>query len=329
MENDEIALHCKKNDCWIVIHSKVYDITDYLEKHPGGSSILLGCAGRDATKEFVQTGHSQNANKILDKYEIGELIKHIQPTTHSWFQTFILWFQTIISWLYHKQMDTRAQLIRRTQITHDTVRLVFGVQHIDLKCGQHLICYNGDKQRKYTPIQTTHNSFELIVKVYDVGGMSAYLNSLQIGDRLTVSEPVGNKIYCGNGIFSNLNIQSQHMIMICAGTGITPMYQILRKITENGENMYVTVLYVNKTTNDILLQHELEQMCFKFSNISINYSFTRNQTEIKPPLLKGRPTKEMVMGLCKCDLALICGPSGFNNSVSAICKELGYATQIF
>ena len=159
--------------------------------------------------------------------------------------------------------------------------------------------------------------------------MSAYLNSLQIGERLTVSEPVGNKIYCGDGVFSNLNYKVQHMIMICAGTGITPMYPILRKINDNKENIFVSILYVNKTQNDVLLQSELESMCFESSNIHITYSFTRPEDELKPPLLQGRPTLEMITRLGKCDIALICGPSGFNNSVQSICTDLGYNTQIY
>jgi NAD(P)H-flavin reductase len=200
---------------------------------------------------------------------------------------------------------------------------------MDLKCGQHLICSNGNMQRKYTPVQTTHNSFDLIVKVYDTGGMSAYLNTLRIGDRLQISEPVGNKIYLGNGTFSNVNSQAKRMLMICAGTGITPMYPILRKISDNRENVYVDMLYVNKTAGDILMQDELEHLCFKSANISVHYVFTRVQEPLKLPLRQGRPTKEMIMSLGGCDLALICGPTGFNESVEAICKELGFITQVF
>lgn len=325
MENDAVALHNTSTDCWIIIKSKVYDITSYLDKHPGGSSLLLEFAGKDATDEFIQIGHSQNATKLLETYEIGELSKPVQPVQ-------IVkrsWLQTIVDWIYPEPIDTRAQLIQRTQITHDTIHLTFFVHKIELKCGQHLICYNGEMHRKYTPIQASNNAFELIVKVYDVGGMSAYLNSLQIGDRLTVSEPVGNKIYCGNGVFSNLDNKVKRMIMICAGTGITPMYPILKKINESCENICVSVLYVNKTKNDVLLQDELDRICLESSNIKIQYSFTRLEDEVQSPLLQGRPTLEMIKGLGNCDLALICGPTGFNNSVDEICKELGHKTQIY
>ena len=236
---------------------------------------------------------------------------------------------SIWSWLFPtpNTPDTRAHLIQRAELTHDTIRLMFVVPRMELKCGQHLIFTNGDMKRKYTPVQATHNSFDVIVKVYDTGGMSAYLNTLRIGDRLEVSEPVGNKIYLGNGTFSNLeNIQAKRMLMICAGTGITPMYAILRRISENRENVNVTMLHVNKTPSDILLQDELEHLCLKSANINIQYAFTRAN---QPKSLQGRPTKEMISQLGGCNLALICGPSGFNSSVVGICKELGYPTQVF
>ncbi len=128
-------------------------------------------------------------------------------------------------------------------------------------------------------------------------------------------------------MFSNLdNIQAKKILMICAGTGVTPMYAILRNISYNRENVRVAMLYVNKTTDDVLLNNELGHLCLKSANITIRYAFTRNRVEVE---LNGRPTKEMVLQLGECDLALVCGPTGFNNSVMGICKELGYPTQIY
>lgn len=321
MDLNDICQHNTKQDCWIVINDSVYNVTDYLDQHPGGSTIIINCSGRDATKEFNQVGHSRNANAILAKYAIGQVDK--SDEIPSLFQNIWTWFFP----MKQPQIDTRAHLMQRSQLTHDTIRLMFVVPRMDLKCGQHLVCTKGDLQRKYTPVHSTHNSFDIIVKIYNTGGMSAYLNTLRIGDRLTVSEPLGSKIYLGNGTFSNLNIQAHRMLMICAGTGITPMYPILRRISDARENVYVDVLYVNKTAGDILLQDELEHMCLKSSNITVRYAFTR--THGPPPLLQGRPTKEMIASLGGCDLALICGPSGFNDSVNSICNELSYPTIVF
>lgn len=70
---DEVAWHDTGDDCWVVIYDYVYDCTEFLEEHPGGSDVLLEYAGRDATLAFIGTGHSRLAKQSLERYLIGEL----------------------------------------------------------------------------------------------------------------------------------------------------------------------------------------------------------------------------------------------------------------
>lgn len=49
---DEVRKHNTKDDCWVIIHGKAYDVTDFLQEHPGGSGIIVKYAGKDATKAF-------------------------------------------------------------------------------------------------------------------------------------------------------------------------------------------------------------------------------------------------------------------------------------
>ncbi|KAJ7772058.1 glyoxylate dehydrogenase [Mycena maculata] len=44
--------HASRESCWIIVHNRVYDITDFLEEHPGGSKIILRYAGQDATAAY-------------------------------------------------------------------------------------------------------------------------------------------------------------------------------------------------------------------------------------------------------------------------------------
>ncbi|EEH03778.1 L-lactate ferricytochrome c oxidoreductase [Histoplasma capsulatum G186AR] len=48
----EVAKHNSADSCWVVLYGKVYDVTDFLQKHPGGAQIILQLAGKDATDEF-------------------------------------------------------------------------------------------------------------------------------------------------------------------------------------------------------------------------------------------------------------------------------------
>ena len=42
---EECKLHTTEKTCWIVVHGKVYDVTDFLEEHPGGFDIILNSTG--------------------------------------------------------------------------------------------------------------------------------------------------------------------------------------------------------------------------------------------------------------------------------------------
>lgn len=48
-------------------------MTNFLDEHPGGEDVLLESAGRDATKEFQEIGHSRAAQNLLFKYQVGVL----------------------------------------------------------------------------------------------------------------------------------------------------------------------------------------------------------------------------------------------------------------
>ena len=51
---------------------KVYDVTKYLDDHPGGAEVMLDVAGQDADEFFEDIGHSKEARNELKKFYIGE-----------------------------------------------------------------------------------------------------------------------------------------------------------------------------------------------------------------------------------------------------------------
>ncbi|CAN8291521.1 unnamed protein product [Cochlearia groenlandica] len=69
----EAASHNKQDDCWVVIDGKVYDVSSYMDEHPGGDDVLLAATGKDATDEFEDAGHSKTARELMEKYFIGEV----------------------------------------------------------------------------------------------------------------------------------------------------------------------------------------------------------------------------------------------------------------
>ena len=68
-----MASHSSREDVWMSIHGKVYDISKYLDDHPGGEEVLMDRAGKDATEDYEDVGHSNEARKTLNRFEVGEL----------------------------------------------------------------------------------------------------------------------------------------------------------------------------------------------------------------------------------------------------------------
>ena len=69
---EEVCKHMSYDDLWLVIDGKVYDVTPFMDDHPGGGEIMLSAAGKDATDDFEDVGHSPHAREMLKKYEIGD-----------------------------------------------------------------------------------------------------------------------------------------------------------------------------------------------------------------------------------------------------------------
>jgi len=68
---DELQQHNTEDDCWVVIHGLVYDLTDFVDEHPAGPESITELAGKDGTEEF-QAVHGVN---ILEDFDpIGTFV---------------------------------------------------------------------------------------------------------------------------------------------------------------------------------------------------------------------------------------------------------------
>ncbi|KFK38164.1 hypothetical protein AALP_AA3G077400 [Arabis alpina] len=69
----ELSQHSTSQDCWLLIDGKVYDVTKFLNDHPGGDDLLLLATGKDATREFEEVGHSSSAKTMLNEFYVGDI----------------------------------------------------------------------------------------------------------------------------------------------------------------------------------------------------------------------------------------------------------------
>lgn len=72
---EEVSRHSTETDLWITYDGKVYDVSPFVRRHPGGWKVLVENAGQDATEKMSGTPHrhSQAALKMLDDYCVGVL----------------------------------------------------------------------------------------------------------------------------------------------------------------------------------------------------------------------------------------------------------------
>ncbi|KAK1920797.1 cytochrome b5-like heme/steroid binding domain-containing protein [Papiliotrema laurentii] len=69
---DSLKAHSTRESFWMLLHDKVYDVTQFLDEHPGGDEVMLEEAGKDATEAFEDVGHSDEARAMLKKMLVGE-----------------------------------------------------------------------------------------------------------------------------------------------------------------------------------------------------------------------------------------------------------------
>lgn len=130
-----VSFHNTPNDAWVIYNSAVYDVTMFLESHPGGPDILYEHLGSDVTKLMHSDAvheHSPFAFKLLEKHRIGQLFEdsstdghstptdgNIDPATG---EELVKWDQPILPQVGH--LGTRYfQWIHSFPTTHHTVKM--------------------------------------------------------------------------------------------------------------------------------------------------------------------------------------------------------------
>jgi cytochrome b involved in lipid metabolism len=71
---DEVATQAKsEGKVLVAIHGQVYDLTKFLNEHPGGGEVLKASSGKDATQDFEDTAHSGTARNMMGEYIVRYL----------------------------------------------------------------------------------------------------------------------------------------------------------------------------------------------------------------------------------------------------------------
>ncbi|GAB5033102.1 nitrate reductase [Nannochloropsis oceanica] len=348
---EELARHNSKTDCWIAVKGQVYDVTPYLQEHPGGVAAIVMNAGKDATEDF-EAIHSKRAWAMLDEYLVGTLGASL--TSSSPEASAIAAPKEAAVALQGKNRAIKCKLVFKEYESPDVLRIRFGLpqpdQPLGLPVGMHIglrAVINGEStKRQYTPVSDgdAKGHVELLVKVYranqhprfpDGGLMSQHLDRMSLGDCIDIDGPLGHITYEGPGCIRQLgeDVHVKHFVAVAGGTGITPVVQVLRAVLENPcDTTRFSLIYAARVPEDLLLREELDAWAEQYEQFTVHYT-----VDVPPPdwpYSVGFLTAEMLAAnfpeATKDMGALICGPPPMVNfAVKPNLEKLGYTEDQF
>ncbi|KAK4231284.1 hypothetical protein QBC38DRAFT_466329 [Podospora fimiseda] len=331
---EELRAHENETSPWFVLNGQVYDGTPFLEDHPGGASSIINSAAQDISDEFLAI-HSENAKLMMPEYHIG----HLSPSALSLLSLPPTSSSTPSTTFLSPKLWTTATLTNKTQISPDTKIFHFTfpspTQTLGLPIGQHLMLrLSPSLIRAYTPISHPPGSVSILIKIYPPtskypeSGLSHAIDQLSLNSKVDFKGPLGKFVYTGGGI-CELNGKPRgvkRFVMVCAGSGITPIYQVLKAVLKDEEDKTkCLVLYGNREQHDILLKEELDVLD-EDERCRVVYTLTKPGENWAG--LKGRMDKEFLereVGRREDGvMMLVCGPEGMEKGVNGGLGELGW-----
>jgi cytochrome-b5 reductase len=182
-----------------------------------------------------------------------------------------------------------------------------------------------EEAKPYTPVSPCDQRgwFRLVVKSYPGGAVSQHLHSLAAGDCMLVKGPFMKLEYAAN--------KNKSIGLIAAGTGITPMLQIIREVIKNpADTTKMSLLYQCRYEADIaLLKGDIDELAAQHASLSVTYILSQPGAEWTG--LRGRmdaavlassmpppPSAPGADGAAAGDVPLIyvCGPAGMLESLA-------------
>ncbi|CAB3994136.1 cytochrome b5 reductase 4 isoform X2 [Paramuricea clavata] len=351
----ELAEHNSIDDVWICLRGCVYNITPYLEYHPGGIPEIMKGAGIDATQLFNEIHQWVNAESMLQKCLVGPLVqtpKEKKKSGTGSYKSSLSLLAPPIPLVVKSKDDTdsnedslywRCEVKSIVEVTHNVKMFCFTLPNglvMDAPVGHHVHFQRTisgiDISRPYTIVvpsfdfkngEETKRHLYLIIKIYPSGTLTPSLLDVNIGDHCLLTG------YSGNFQSSRLT-EAKDIIMIAGGTGLTPMIRIIHSFIHQQLSSVRTIklLFANREEKDIIWRDNLDQLQKEIPEKFQIYYFLSSPPESWSGHT-GRITESFLKELlppspqsgCEKDLLIcVCGPDPFTLQQLKFLKSLGY-----
>ena len=218
------------------------------------------------------------------------------------------------------------ELVRSEVQTPDAKTLCFRLQEgkqLIAKPGQfltfHLYVDGKHVARSYSicssPLKTDY--VEITPKQTKHGYVSVFLNEKATPGLVIQATGPAGRFYFDENLHSEI-------VLIAAGSGITPMIAMLRYIEERALNVPVTLIYCVRTSQDIIFRQELTRLSHSLARF--RYLVTLSAPDAAWKGQKGRMNKELLLERVSdfhVPTFFLCGPGPFMQLVSELLKEQG------
>ncbi len=212
------------------------------------------------------------------------------------------------------------KIAARRELTPDATVLTFD-RSFDFVPGQYLTLKRGDVRRSYSICSGPGEPLSVGIRRVEDGAFSdGILRELAEGAEIEVMPPQGR--------FTCAAQEGAKVLLIAAGSGITPMMSIAKALLEGTSTGEVTLVYGNRDLTHIMFREELDALKDRFlGRLSVIHVLSREPQEID--LANGRIDGEKVRLLAERGLiereaeVYLCGPGGMIKSVEGALAELG------
>jgi glycine betaine catabolism B len=171
-----------------------------------------------------------------------------------------------------------------------------------------------DNQGNSTNDTESDKIIDLTIK--KTGEFTSRVFGLSMGDTVLIEGPFGKTLNFDNSV-------KEDIVFVAGGSGITPFISAIKYAIKNRMKNDITLLFSNRTSNDIIYKKELEEIN-KEKNISVVHILSSDAPEIWDGE-KGRINKEMILRHVNNPEKKIwyaCGPPGMMHAIKEILKEL-------
>ncbi|MGI5959232.1 MAG: 2Fe-2S iron-sulfur cluster-binding protein [Massiliimalia sp.] len=168
--------------------------------------------------------------------------------------------------------------------------------------------------RPYSIVSTPRQALEnkLVLAVENAGFVSGYLNEkAKVGDRFVMTEPSGEFHY------ETLR-DSQHIICIAGGSGITPFLSMAGSLADGDENYSMTLFYGARTAAQLAYKTELDALATRCNGLKVVYVLSdEEQPECETGFVSAQLMKKYTN--LEDSTFFLCGPQAMYDFVA---KEL-------